>query len=117
MRAPIFAASAASVASLVSIVTSGKLPNLDLVDSALAVGGYNGTLADRYETGAAASAQGRVRGKTGTLTGVSSLAGTVLTVDGRVLVYALVSNGGGATDSVRAALDEITAAIAGCGCR
>lgn len=109
--------SAQSIASLLTAVTKGEQPRLDVVASALAVGGYSGTLATRYETGTAAGAAGSVRGKTGTLTGVSSLAGTVLTADGRVLIYSFLSNGGGATDSVRAALDKITTAIAGCGCR
>lgn len=109
--------SAKSVGSLIATVTAGKQPNLDVVDSALAVAGYSGTLAKRYETGPAADAAGRVRGKTGTLTGVSSLAGTVLTNDGRVLVYSFISNGGGATETVRAALDKVASALAGCGCR
>ncbi|WP_194291440.1 D-alanyl-D-alanine carboxypeptidase/D-alanyl-D-alanine endopeptidase [Cumulibacter manganitolerans] len=108
--------SARSIASVLAVATSGKQEHLDVVDSALAVAGYNGTLAARYD-GASASGAGRVRGKTGTLTGVSSLAGTVLTADGRVLVYSFVSNGGGGTEAVRAALDKIAAAIAGCGCR
>ena len=97
-------------------MTGRQQPALDVVDSALAVAGYNGALASRYE-GSAAGAAGKVRGKTGTLTGVSSLAGTVLTQDGRVLVYSFISNGGGATDAVRAALDDVAAALAGCGCR
>lgn len=109
--------SAGSTGSLMSAVTSGQHPRLDVVGSALAVAGYNGTLSTRYEAGAATEGAGQVRGKTGTLTGVSSLAGTVLTGEGRILVFSFISNGGGDTNSVRAALDEIAAALATCGCR
>ena len=41
----------------------------------------------------AAGGRGWVRAKTGTLTGANALAGVVGTVDGRVLVFALMSNG------------------------
>lgn len=109
--------SAQSTGSLMALVAGGAHPRLDVLSSALAVSGYNGTLATRFESGVAGGVAGRVRGKTGTLTGVSSLAGTVLTNDGRVLVYSFISNGGAATVPTRAALDEIAAAIAGCGCR
>lgn len=114
--------SAQSVTSLMAKVTGNGVAapepeTLDVVASALPVSGYNGTLAMRYETGLAGGAAGRVRGKTGTLTGVSSLAGTVLTNDGRVLVYVFISNGSLNTLAVRAALDNIAATIAGCGCR
>jgi D-alanyl-D-alanine carboxypeptidase/D-alanyl-D-alanine-endopeptidase (penicillin-binding protein 4) len=57
-----------------------------------------------------------VRAKTGTLTGVSSLAGTVLDADGRVLVFALLSNGPNPAD-VRPRLDTLAAALRPCGCR
>ena len=109
--------SAQSLGSLMALVAGDQPGALDVLASALAVSGYNGTLATRFEAGPSGGAAGRVRGKTGTLTGVSSLAGTVLTNDGRVLVYSFISNGGGATTTVRAALDEIAATIAGCGCR
>lgn len=109
--------SAQSIGSLMSIVASDQPAQLDVLSSSLPVSGYNGTLAARFETGPASGAAGRVRGKTGTLTGVSALAGTVLTNDGRVLVYSFISNGGGGTIAVRTALDKIAATIAGCGCR
>lgn len=80
----------------------------------LPVAGATGTLADRY-TGSAAGA-GYVRAKTGTLTGVSSLAGTVLDADGRVLVFALMSAGTAPADA-RPALDALADRLRGCGCR
>jgi D-alanyl-D-alanine carboxypeptidase/D-alanyl-D-alanine-endopeptidase (penicillin-binding protein 4) len=57
-----------------------------------------------------------VRAKTGTLTGVSSLAGITTDADGRLLVFALMSND--VTPAlVRPKLDAIAARLSGCGCR
>jgi D-alanyl-D-alanine carboxypeptidase/D-alanyl-D-alanine-endopeptidase (penicillin-binding protein 4) len=81
----------------------------------LPVAGGSGTLADRYG-GPAAEGRGWVRAKTGTLTGVNSLAGTVLDAEGRVLVFALLSNGPNPAD-VRPRLDALAAALRPCGCR
>lgn len=80
----------------------------------LPVAGGSGTLADRYH-GPAAGGRGWVRAKTGTLTGVNSLAGTVLDVEGRVLVFALLSNGPNPV-SVRPRLDTLAAGLRSCGC-
>lgn len=110
-------ASAASIASVLAVANDGKFPLTDTVNSALAIAGYNGTLATRFQAGPAAAAVGDVRAKTGTLTAVSALAGTVVTKDGRLLIFALLSNGGTNTTAARAALDEIAAVLAGCGCR
>ncbi|HSL08017.1 MAG TPA: D-alanyl-D-alanine carboxypeptidase/D-alanyl-D-alanine-endopeptidase [Pseudonocardiaceae bacterium] len=81
----------------------------------LPVAGSSGTLADRYD-GPAAGGRGWVRAKTGTLTGVNSLAGTVLDAEGRVLVFALLSNGPNPV-SVRPRLDALAAQLRSCGCR
>lgn len=80
----------------------------------LPVAGGSGTLADRYHD-TASEGRGWVRAKTGTLTGVNSLAGTVLGADGRVLVFALVSNGPDPV-SVRPRLDALAAGLRACGC-
>ena len=82
----------------------------------LPVAGGDGTLDDRFGTGAAAAGRGVVRAKTGTLTGVSSLAGVVTDVDGRLLVFALMSNGQSPA-TVRPRLDTIAATLSRCGCR
>lgn len=81
---------------------------------ALPVAGSNGSLADRYE-GAASEGQGWVRAKTGTLSNVNSLAGTVVTRDGRLLVFAMLSNGT-SSSAARPALDKVAAALRTCGC-
>ncbi|WP_243791191.1 D-alanyl-D-alanine carboxypeptidase/D-alanyl-D-alanine-endopeptidase [Saccharopolyspora gloriosae] len=79
----------------------------------LPVAGGSGSLADRYGDG---DGRGWVRAKTGTLDGANSLSGTILTQDGRLLVFALMSNSTAAAGSVRPALDEVAGAIQQCGC-
>lgn len=82
----------------------------------LPVAGGDGTLDDRFIKGDSLPGRGYVRAKTGTLTGVSSLAGTVVDTDGRLLVFAWLSNGTSPADS-RPRLDALAAALRGCGCR
>ncbi|WP_345382505.1 D-alanyl-D-alanine carboxypeptidase/D-alanyl-D-alanine endopeptidase [Pseudonocardia yuanmonensis] len=84
--------------------------------SGLPVAGGDGTLDDRFATGTASAGRGVVRAKTGTLTGVSALAGVVTDVDGRLLVFALMSNGQSPA-TVRPRLDTIAATLSRCGCR
>ncbi|MDN3240547.1 D-alanyl-D-alanine carboxypeptidase/D-alanyl-D-alanine endopeptidase [Glycomyces tritici] len=85
------------------------------VFESLPVAGYSGTLDDRF--GTAPDGKGVVRAKTGTLSGVSSLTGTLTTIDGRQVVFSLISNGDttGGT-AVESAMDEIATAVAMCGC-
>ncbi|MEU4801122.1 D-alanyl-D-alanine carboxypeptidase/D-alanyl-D-alanine-endopeptidase [Actinosynnema sp. NPDC023587] len=83
--------------------------------TALPVAGGSGTLAGRYGT-AGAAGKGWVRAKTGTLTGVNSLAGVVVDVDGRLLVFAFMSLSPTDAKTVRGGLDELAAALRGCGC-
>ena len=94
----------------------GSIPGVDALLSGLPVAGYDGTLAERAADGAGVPAA--VRAKTGTLGGVNDLAGTVLTADGRLLAFAVLADG--TTGGLRAsetALDQVAAALAGCGCR
>jgi D-alanyl-D-alanine carboxypeptidase/D-alanyl-D-alanine-endopeptidase (penicillin-binding protein 4) len=84
----------------------------------LPVAGFDGTLSDRYRKGPTRSAAGEVRAKTGTLNGVSALAGYVRTRSGRLLAFDLTANGValGATRAAQGALDRVAAALAACGC-
>jgi D-alanyl-D-alanine carboxypeptidase/D-alanyl-D-alanine-endopeptidase (penicillin-binding protein 4) len=82
----------------------------------LPVAGGTGTLDKRFDD-VGAEGRGWVRAKTGTLSGVNSLAGVVLDKDNRLLVFALMTNGGGATPTVRDKLDVVAATLRGCGCR
>jgi D-alanyl-D-alanine carboxypeptidase/D-alanyl-D-alanine-endopeptidase (penicillin-binding protein 4) len=83
----------------------------------LPVAGLTGTLADRFRRGAR-SAAGAVRAKTGTLTQVSAVAGTTVDRSGQLLVFAFVANRVPSPDptAAEAALDRVTAVLAGCGC-
>lgn len=97
-------------------------PELRPVLTGLPVAHFSGTLRDRYDDEGGdgpdtAPAAGRVRAKTGTLTGVTSLAGTVVDADGRLLAFAFLSADGSDRVAGHAALDRLAAALAGCGCR
>lgn len=113
--------SAAALVHVLQAITSPEHPDLHPVVTALPVAGWSGTLADRYLGGSAYGGAGVVRAKTGTLTGVSSLAGLVHDRDGRLLAFALIADqvppGAPGTASAEAALDRAAAALAGCGCR
>lgn len=82
----------------------------------LPVAAWAGTLDTRYLGGAARSGAGVVRAKTGTLTGVSSLAGLVHDRSGRLLIFALIADRAPSTPAADSALDLIAARLAGCGC-
>ncbi|MEU7927344.1 D-alanyl-D-alanine carboxypeptidase/D-alanyl-D-alanine-endopeptidase [Micromonospora sp. NPDC049107] len=104
---------------LIRLAASPDHPELAGVFGGLPVGGWSGTLGERYRgaPGTAAGA-GAVRAKTGTLTGVHAIAGLVTTADGRLLTFAVLTDKvPGGTDTAQPALDRIASALAGCGCR
>ena len=86
------------------------------IASGLPVAGETGTLADRFRGRAAAVARGNVRAKTGTLSSVVSLAGTVKDVDGRVLVFVVIGNRVPSVTAARRTVDDIAVRLAKCGC-
>ncbi|MEV5430685.1 D-alanyl-D-alanine carboxypeptidase/D-alanyl-D-alanine-endopeptidase [Streptomyces sp. NPDC052701] len=88
-------------------------PELRPVLTGLPVAGFTGTLASRYADGAA----GVVRAKTGTLTGVNALAGTVVDRHGRLLAFAFLATGTQDATTAQSALDKAATALADCGCR
>jgi serine-type D-Ala-D-Ala carboxypeptidase/endopeptidase (penicillin-binding protein 4) len=93
-------------------------PELRSVLTGLPVAGATGSLTSRFTTAGAVAGRGMVRAKTGTLTGVSSLAGLATGRDGTVMVFVLgadrfaVEN----TLTVRAALDDLASDLASCRC-
>ncbi|MET9266765.1 D-alanyl-D-alanine carboxypeptidase/D-alanyl-D-alanine-endopeptidase [Amycolatopsis sp. NPDC004079] len=98
----------------------GKDPNTPKLRPLLAglpvAGSPEGTLHGRYHSGETQGGRGWVRAKTGTLTGVNTLAGYVLDSDNRVLAFAFMSNGS-EKNSGQAALDVLATALRGCGCK
>lgn len=88
-------------------------PELRPVLTGLPVAGFTGTLTSRYADGAA----GIVRAKTGTLTGVNTLAGTVVDQDGRLLAFAFLTSDTTDPTAAQTALDRAATALAACGCR
>lgn len=87
-------------------------PELRPVLTGLPVAGFTGTLTTRYADGAA----GVVRAKTGTLTGVNTLAGTVVDQDGRLLGFAFLASDTTSAGEAQSALDRTATALAACGC-
>jgi D-alanyl-D-alanine carboxypeptidase/D-alanyl-D-alanine-endopeptidase (penicillin-binding protein 4) len=107
----------ALLADLLTGAADGTLADVSAVLSGLPVAGYDGTLAERGDDDPA-TAPGSVRAKTGTLLGVHGLAGTVVTAEGRLLVFAVLADGAPANGlAAEAALDDVASALAACGCR
>ncbi|WP_210593325.1 D-alanyl-D-alanine carboxypeptidase/D-alanyl-D-alanine-endopeptidase [Streptomyces sp. GESEQ-35] len=88
-------------------------PELRAALTGLPVAGFTGTLTSRYTDGAA----GIVRAKTGTLTGVNALAGTVVDQDGHLLAFAFLASDTTDAGAAQTALDRTATALASCGCR
>jgi serine-type D-Ala-D-Ala carboxypeptidase/endopeptidase (penicillin-binding protein 4) len=93
-------------------------PQLRDVTSGLPVAGFTGTLAYRFTTDDAAVGLGVVRAKTGTLSHVHGLAGTVVDRDGVAIAFVALVDRVPLQDTLdaRSVLDEIAAAVASCGC-
>ena len=84
--------------------------------SGLPVAGISGTLIDRYEVGE--PGRGTVRAKTGTLSKVVALSGTLVDANGELLIYTFIANSiPNGTKQGEAALDKVVKALVQCGCR
>jgi D-alanyl-D-alanine carboxypeptidase/D-alanyl-D-alanine-endopeptidase (penicillin-binding protein 4) len=108
---------ARTLARLLVLAASAEHPELRPLLSGLPVAGASGTLTDRFAGARDKAGLGVVRAKTGTLTGASSLAGTVVDADGRMLGFVIEADAVSSTVAARAALDAAASALAGCGCR
>ena len=104
----------AVMAQIMSLAVTGQPPALQNLLTGLPVAGVSGSLADRYQDDGSSAGAGWVRAKTGSLEVTYALTGYVPDVDGRILVFAFVSNGVGA--GTRPALDALAAGLRGCGC-
>jgi serine-type D-Ala-D-Ala carboxypeptidase/endopeptidase (penicillin-binding protein 4) len=76
----------------------------DLFRNTLAISGTDGTLRNRL---AASEVRGSIHAKTGTLNGVTTLAGYMTTKSGRNLVFSIFANRVNAATRVKKTIDEI----------
>lgn len=106
-----------SAGTVIGALSTADDRGLDGVLTGLPVAGFSGSLSLRFAEDAG-DGLGWVRAKTGTLTGVHGLAGTVVGVDGAVMLYVAVADRVAVEDTlfVRDRLDEISAALAACTC-
>ncbi|WP_316526892.1 D-alanyl-D-alanine carboxypeptidase/D-alanyl-D-alanine endopeptidase [Kitasatospora brasiliensis] len=103
---------------LLALAASEQQPALRPVLTGLPVAGFTGTLDKRYGSGSgSADAAGLIRAKTGTLSGVNTLAGTAVDADGRLLAFAVMTRTTAPADTARAAMDRLAARLTTCGCR
>lgn len=102
-----------TLAGLLARAADGSVPGLGHLVTGMPVAGFDGTLSLRFDRGRPAYAAGLVRAKTGTLTGVSTLAG-VTSSAGRPVVFAVMSDRvPGDTLAARDTLDRFAAALSG----
>ncbi|WP_162197272.1 D-alanyl-D-alanine carboxypeptidase/D-alanyl-D-alanine endopeptidase [Demequina pelophila] len=102
-------------ATLVSAMRASlEVPELEELLDWLPLSGLEGTVETRY---AGTPVAARWRAKTGSLTGVTTIAGVIMTADGRALAVALMADGMpyGQARPI-AAFDEFLTALAECGC-
>ncbi|WP_425955972.1 D-alanyl-D-alanine carboxypeptidase/D-alanyl-D-alanine endopeptidase [Xylanimonas sp. McL0601] len=103
------------LADVVRLTTDPDHPQLRDVAVDLPVGALSGTLASRF--GGDNAGRGFVRAKTGSLPNVVGLAGTVVTADDRLLVFALQADQveSGATVGARTIFDQFAGRLAALG--
>jgi D-alanyl-D-alanine carboxypeptidase/D-alanyl-D-alanine-endopeptidase (penicillin-binding protein 4) len=81
------------------------------------IAGFTGTLTDRFTTPAALPGRGEVRAKTGTLTGVSALAGLVTDASGDLLTFVFMAPQASDVLKTQAVWDAASSSLAQCGCQ
>ncbi|TDC52338.1 D-alanyl-D-alanine carboxypeptidase/D-alanyl-D-alanine-endopeptidase [Actinomadura sp. KC345] len=105
-----------ALARITSLAAGDDHPELRSAVTGLPVAGFSGTLSPpRFGLPSSQAGAGAVRAKTGTLAGVSTLAGLAHDADGRLLAFAFMAGDGkGPVDPGK--LDRLAAAVAACGC-
>lgn len=107
---------AATLARLLRLAASDEHPELRALVTGLPVAGVEGSLRIRFYDDQSLAGRGVVRGKTGTLRKVHSLAGLIRTRDGSLLAYAFVINNPKNDFASTVWLDRVTTALSRCGC-
>ncbi|WTP42785.1 D-alanyl-D-alanine carboxypeptidase/D-alanyl-D-alanine-endopeptidase [Streptomyces sp. NBC_00190] len=103
--------SAGLLTGLLAKAADPERPELRPVLTGLPVAGFTGTL--RSRNAGSSPAAGLLRAKTGTLTGVNSLAGTVVDPSGRLLAFAFLTANSADGPAAEKSLDKLAAAVAG----
>ena len=107
-------------ATLLRVLALGAVesrPELRNLVTGLPVAAFNGSLGYRFDDSRPAG-RGRVAAKTGTLTGVSGLAGIATDLDGNPLLFVVAADKvrKADTEDARDALDRLAAALGACHC-
>lgn len=107
----------ATLLRVLALGTVESRPELRNVVSGLPVAAFSGSLGYRFED-ADPAGRGRVAAKTGTLTGVSGLAGIATDLDGTPMLFVLAADRVRKSDTLdaREALDSLAAALGACHC-
>ena len=107
----------ATLLAVLETAAAGRHPELRAAVTDLPVAGFTGSLTHRFDRGDPL-ALGTVRAKTGTLSGVHGLAGTVTSRDGAVMAFVAVADRVAPMDTVEARLrlDQVAGALGGCAC-
>ncbi|GAB3195365.1 hypothetical protein GCM10027062_02100 [Nocardioides hungaricus] len=97
------------------LALAAERPALRPVVTGLPVAGFTGSLAERF---AGDTGRGFVRAKTGTLSGISGLAGILTDRTGSPMAFAVLADDIALVDTLdaRAALDDLASALAACRC-
>ena len=105
------------LAGVLRLAESPEHPQLRQVLTGLPVAGFTGSLRYRFAKGPA-EARGRVRAKTGTLTGVHALAGVAADADGGRMAFVLVADEVPLPRNFEAQtlIDRIAGALGACTC-
>ena len=106
-----------SLAGVLRVAESADHPELRHVFTGMPVAGFTGSLQYRFDTGPA-KARGRVRAKTGTLTGVHGLAGVADDVSEARMGFVVVADRVPAIKNIdaQALIDRIAGALGACTC-
>jgi D-alanyl-D-alanine carboxypeptidase/D-alanyl-D-alanine-endopeptidase (penicillin-binding protein 4) len=106
-------------AALVAVLrdaTSPAHPALRAIVEGLPIAGLTGTLAARFTTKPTSVAAGLLRAKTGTLSGVNTLAGTVVDRSGRLLIFSFLASDAELPGLTVPEIDVLASRLVHCGC-
>lgn len=105
-----------SIGQVLTDMVRGDQPQWAVIAAGLPIAARTGTLDNRFDSAGTRAGAEVVRAKTGSLTGVVSLAGTVKDRSGRLMVFVMVGNKIPSILGARNTIDRMAASLAKCGC-